>query len=339
MDGGRRILIRVDGDHAIGLGHIMRMRALALALAAEGREVVLLTRPDTSGERVLRDAGLDARPFRDGDLAEAVRAVGGADVAAVDTLDTGAAELAALRAGGTRRIVTFDDAAAGLAHADAVVNAIIFHWGRHQPRDVAARLCEGPDWMILQPDVVARRRPPREIAPQGRRVLTAFGGTDTRALTARALDLLAATPGPLAVRANLGYGAEPDPAVARAAAKSPHPVVLLRGAPSLAAEMVEADLVLCAGGVMLYELAALGVPAAAIAAEDHEAINIAWWAAAGTVVDLGHYAAFDAAAAARTAARLLADPAARRAMADRGPAIVDGRGLERCVALIKELAG
>jgi spore coat polysaccharide biosynthesis predicted glycosyltransferase SpsG len=334
----RRVLIRVDGTRDIGLGHVVRMRTLALAFRERGDPVTVATRQGTLGAKLMAEAGLAVRELPDSpapdDLAEAAAALR-PDLTVVDTLETTDAELAALRRG---RLVVFDDWGAGLRLADAVVNAIVFHWGRYRREEARAKLFEGPAYVILPPDIAARAGRAPNIAPVARRLFLAIGGTDSRGLTPRMLDVLARLSGPLEIRVNLGPGSNDADAVRAAAAHSPHRTEILAGAPSLADEFIRADLALCGGGNTLYELAALGVPAAAVATEDHEAANIRYWSGVGSAVDLGSWSALDGDRVAETVAALSADPARRGALSAAGLKTVDGRGLERCLAVLDGLA-
>ncbi|MBM3566309.1 MAG: hypothetical protein FJX42_09385 [Alphaproteobacteria bacterium] len=316
----------------------MRMRTLALALRENGAVVMAASREDSVGIKILAEAGLETCQLPQApdaaDLAAASQAFR-PDLTIVDTLKTEEADLAALRGNG--RMVVFDDWGAGLQTADAVINAIVFHWGRYRREDVRGRLCEGPDYMILSPDMI---KAPRRAAsaPVGRRLFIAFGGTDTRDLAARVPGILDRVPGPLEIRINLGPGAAGIENVRATADRSPHRITVLSGVPSLADEFVQADLVLCGGGNMLYELAALGVPAVALATEDHEIANIRYWSGIGSALDLGAWSALDEGRTVSTVAALLGDRERRSAMSAAGRKAVDGRGLERCLAVIDSLA-
>lgn len=337
---GHAILIRADGDHAIGLGHIYRMRTLAGFLAAQGHGVTFVSQPGTMGARLLADAGYAVFPAPGDGTYIGVDAVahGRPDTVVLDLLDTDATALRALRAMlPDCRIVAVDDTGAGLALADHVINAMVHAWKRYDRGQVRAVLHEGPAYTILQDTVrAAIGRPRSPAAGRAERVLLAFGGTDTRGLTERALRALEGVPGPLRVRANLGPGSEPPPTLAKAAAASPHDVTLLYASPSLIAEMLDADLVICAGGTMLCELAALGIPAAAIAAEHHEALHIDQWVAAGSARSLGRWDTLDTAAVTAALRVLIDDGAGRQDMAGHGSRIMDGRGVERCAAIVAE---
>lgn len=324
-----RVLIRADGTHSLGMGHAYRMRGLALALAARGHAVTIATLPGTPGADLFAAAGLACG---DDDLALAAPA----DLVVIDRLDTSAALIAAARAK-AKRVITFDDCGAGLAEADAVVNAIVFHGGRYRAAECAARLYEGPAYIVLQPEILEWRARARAAAGT-LRVVVSVGGTDNRAVTPRLVRALEHAPGPLDILVNLGPGADGGAAVAALAASSRHAVRVVQRLPSLIAAFAEADLVLCGGGVTLYELAALGVPAAAVATEPHEVATIRWFAdTVGSVRPLGRYDELDDDGLARGLAELIADSPARAAMAAAGRSAVDGRGLDRCVALCEEI--
>lgn len=334
---GATVLIRVDGTPERGLGHVVRMQRLAAGLGARGHRIAFATIAGTLGERVLGEAGLLCHPLASAEPASfaALVAEQAPRLVIFDVLDTDAA---LMDAAGGRPVLCFDDCGAGLARAAAVINPIVFHWGRYAVADCRARLYEGPAYMILPPEIAALRDGRGGPERPGLRLLLAFGGTDTHGVTPRMVENLNRAAPPLSLRINLGPGAAPSAALDRAVAGSPHAIQVLDGVPSLLAEFAAADLVVCGGGIMLYELAALGVPAAALATEDHEAVNIAWFTARGTAIDLGHHHALAAAEAARRLVETLTDRSARAGLAGAGPALVDGRGLERCVTVVEDLA-
>ncbi|CAO3460729.1 hypothetical protein [Azospirillum argentinense] len=331
------ILIRVDGDHAIGLGHIFRMRALTQRLIGNGFPVALAVQRETPGEMVLREAGLTVHGLADDEAFLPLARNCGARVVILDVLNTSVDLLRTLRQTGIRRLVTLDDEAGGLEEADLVINAIVSLAGRYDAAACRAQLYEGPAYMILQPEMV-RSGPPQPAPDRARRLLLCFGGSDTRGLSARVLTALGTLPGPLDLHLNLGPAALQDEELISARMASPHLVTVMRGVPDLAACFQSMDLVLCAGGIMLYELAALGVPAAAIAAEPHELATVDFFAGAGCALNLGYYATLEPNDLTVRLASLLNSAARRRDMARCGPLLVDGEGLGRCVRLIGELA-
>jgi UDP-2,4-diacetamido-2,4,6-trideoxy-beta-L-altropyranose hydrolase len=327
-------LIRVDGTREIGLGHVIRQRLLARALMSEGAEVCAATLADSLGSELL-DPILPLVPLSDpadaGELRQAIDAHD-PDLVIFDLFPSRPSLLTAL---GGRALLAFDDTGPALGVAKAAINAIVFHYDEYDVSKAKARLFEGPDFILLDPSFASVSHP--APAAQARRIFLAFGGTDTRDLARLALDALALVAPPLEVRLNLGPSRPPSSGLAAAAQRSPHKVALLPGVSSLADEFQAADLAICAGGLMLYELAAAGLPALAIAGEAHEIRNIDYWAGRGSVASLGSWANFNPGLAAARIEAVIADRKSRQDMADKGKAAVDGRGLERCLGIVRSL--
>jgi UDP-2,4-diacetamido-2,4,6-trideoxy-beta-L-altropyranose hydrolase len=345
-----RVLIRADGSHRIGLGHIYRMRTLALALRGRGHRVLWVTLENPASTALLRAAGLEYIPYAEGTLEStlipAVRELN-PDLVLNDTLATTPEALAQIRALTDAPLLTFDDTGAGLQLADAVINAFAFHWGRYDPRACRARLYEGPAYMILQEGVIALAQKDKAIAAQANHLCLSFGGTDTHFITERALEAVnqvwryraGEIRGPLEVTVNLGPGSAGSPRLDQAVAASPHRVRLRRAAPDLLDELQRTDLVLCAGGNMLYELAAMGVPAIAIPAEPHEVSNVHYWGGVGTAVALEWERQLDFAQVTAAVEDLLGGREKRLAMSRAGKAHMDTHGLDRVLDIIDALAG
>ncbi len=327
-----RVLVRVDGGHRRGMGHIFRMRALGLALRDRRVEVRCCTAAGTAGERVLREASLEVDAVTDEALVPDDALLTGHDLVIVDRLDQGE-ELAALRARWSGGIVCFDDNGSGLEHADAVINALAWHARSGSPR--RARLYEGPEYVVLDERIREQASVARPVRERVVRLLLAFGGSDDHDLAARVLPALSLPALESAtVRVHRGPACEPSAALARALAADERATL---ATDDFLDELCAADLVLCAGGVMLHELAALGVPTAAIAAESPERATIRFFAERGATVDLGYEGTLDEAELAPKLSAVLRDASARAALAGAGRRLVDGHGLLRCLAILEEL--
>jgi len=324
------VAIRLEGGHRWGLGHLQRQRGVAEALCELGLEVGFITTAGSEAARHLGAGGWPVHPVAAGQLVPAeVRP----RLLIVDMLAQGESLRRYRGAHPQVGVITFDDVGAGLAVADAVINPLVAGWGAYDRSQVRAELLEGPAYAPLRRALTAAIEPERQVAERARTVLLAFGGSDDHGIAPRVLDLLRTVPGALELRVNRGpaarYGARLDEAIMG------HPHRVMATEEDFVAEMARADLVLCAGGSMLYELAALGTVAAATAGEDHEVANIASFAEAGTLVDLGSHRDLGPAAHGGLS-RALFDGPRRRAMSRAGRALVDGRGLERVVSRIME---
>ncbi len=95
--------------------------------------------------------------------------------------------------------------------------------------------------------------------------------------------------------------------------------------------LAQADVVVTAAGVTLLESLTLGRPTIAVATAANQVANIDAVRAAGAAWAESAVSACDAVAA------LLADPAARSRLSQRGRALIDGRGAQRVAASVAKL--
>ena len=296
------VLVLCHGDRNTGLGHVYRMSTFARALRERGLDCLVATEERTPGQEVLQRNGLPVLLMRgrtvehDAEVLDRTRP----KLCISDRLATDEAQIAVMRCF-AERTLSFDDTGAALASADAVVNAIVFHWGLYKPELAATALFEGPDYTILHPDVVraaADRR--RQIRMPGRRITVAMGGADSRDLTGPIVRALLSGDELLEIEVNFG-----DAAMTETLAdvdSGAHRLTIRHRTPDLAAVIAQSDLIICGGGMLLSEAIAVGVPAIAVAAESHEELNIRFWAERGAAVDGGSYNRFrpeNVAAAAR----------------------------------------
>ena len=337
---GQSFLIRVDGSHAIGLGHIYRMKTLALALQEAGSHVAFLTGEDKAANSLLKATGLTCYVFQpdsyNAALTEAIQAQQ-PDLIIQDILETIPECIEAIRQLSPAKIINLDDVGAGLAMADVVINSIVFNWGRYRAEESQARLFEGPQYMILQPAISQYARLDKTIPDRAENILLAFGGTDTQHLTEMVLQAINGIGTTLNVKINLGPGSEYTPCLDQAVKASRHHVKVMRSVPNLFEECFKTDLVICAGGIMLYELAALGVPSVAIAAEPHEAFTVDYWSGVGTTAALGRGKTLNLTQVSDAVGNLLGDRRRRAEMSRIGKQTVDDLGLTRVLKIIDEV--
>jgi UDP-2,4-diacetamido-2,4,6-trideoxy-beta-L-altropyranose hydrolase len=87
-------------------------------------------------------------------------------------------------------------------------------------------------------------------------------------------------------------------------------------------------------GTTVYELAAAGLPAIALSITDDHALSAEVFARGGSLTHLGLFSTISAAQIQSAVRELMKDPQLRFAMAQRGQALVDGRGAQRVAKLL-----
>lgn len=345
------VLFRVDASAAIGTGHVMRCLALANRLAEAGvtpvfvaREMFdnLAARITSAGfalERLPQVSGRNDRPMPHAHwLAADWREDARATAALADRLDArwvvvdhygiDRAWQAAVAAPG-RRIAVLDDLADRPHACDLLVDPSLTGdaYGRYRlllgPR--TERLL-GPRYAILRPEFA--KAPDRSVPGAQPHWLIAFGGVDAAGMTGLAVDAL-------------GDAADVDVVVGgqNQALDGLRPAIADKGwrlhvdTPEIGQLMGAADLAIGAGGHMLWERAAMGLPSIAIVVADNQREQVAEAARLGLVAPL---AADDLSAGrlAEAANELASDLQRRRAMSAKCRQAVDGGGADRIAGRI-----
>jgi spore coat polysaccharide biosynthesis predicted glycosyltransferase SpsG len=181
-----------------------------------------------------------------------------------------------------------------------------------------------PEYWHLEP--APPRDPPRQIA-------VTFGGIDHYDLSSRVLGLLRDSGDRLTVEIVVGPYYENRASIEAAARASKHEVRLRSGLQSLHEIFAACDLAVSAGGIALYELAALGRPTIGIQLWPNQRGNVEGLAAAGALVPLVYADGFDAALRAALLS-LLTDGARRQALYECARRTVDTAGTERAAAAL-----
>lgn len=194
----RRLVFRADGDALTGLGHLVRLLALADMLRGLASSVFLVREPSAGVKQLLTDAGWPVYPLSAevSLMAEAEWLASAfllpTDVLLLDGYGFDFTYQNTLRHCGCA-LVFIDDLRAWPVAADVLIN--------HSPGVVAAdyeapasaRLLLGPAFSLLRQPFLETARQPQAITRLNS-ALVCFGGADPLDLTARTLEALSALP-------------------------------------------------------------------------------------------------------------------------------------------------
>ncbi len=327
------IAFRVDGNHAMGLGHLMRCRALAEALIAAGHRCsFLVAAPDPEVTAPLKAAGiaiLAIDPARDRDAAETLtqcRALGAAALV-IDGYHFEDGWRRAARAVATP-IVAFADGPLRPGHADLLIDAA-------SPESSDPSELFGPDYVLLRRELVEAARLPLLPIEQRPTILITFGGSDPLALTHRVTISLFGLLPDTQLAVVIGPATEGGDAVARSLRALGRRVTVHRAPPAMGELMRHAGLAVSAAGGTVGELAALGVPAVLAVVADNQLAGAQACVAAGWCS--GVDARTDPAASNRlalAAVHLWLHPEKRALWAARARSAVDPGGADRVAAAL-----
>ncbi|SDT72030.1 PseG/SpsG family protein [Actinoplanes derwentensis] len=326
--------IRCDAGPKTGVGHLVRCVALAEELVSRGVDVHFLS--DLGGvtwaEAQLRQRGLPwhPAPYDEVGLVAAAERLG-LDALVVDSYTLPPSHAKAVRATGRTVLAIVDGDTRG-QDADVYVDQNL-----DTTLDADGTLLTGIDYALLR-SAVRRLRPataPVHLSGRTPKVVAFFGGTDAYRAAPQVARLLAGTAAPFdatVIAADPSLRAE----LLTIPAGESQRFAIIDPTDRLPELLVEADLVVSASGTSTWELLCLGRAAALVWVIDNQILGYEKAVARGYAAGIGRLGEFGPDAV-TTLRRLLLNPADRTALAVRGWAAVDGRGVERVAdVLVRE---
>jgi spore coat polysaccharide biosynthesis predicted glycosyltransferase SpsG/CMP-N-acetylneuraminic acid synthetase len=328
-----RVLFRVDGSGAVGMGHVFRSLAIAEALRGLSRADIafLMSADHPEGLVTVSRAGYAVRVVGDQkeetylehirDFAPAILIN---DLPALDRSYLVA--LSHLGATTVNLVDTIDDLETTEHYAQVIVSVM------NQDRETPEGFYGGPAYAILREHFRGREK---EVRAEPRLVLLSFGGSDPQGLTLKAARALVALAPSVEVVAVAGPAFSFRREFEALSAALPRRVPLINEAGGHIAElMLEADVMVGSGGMSVYEIAALGTPGVILGQNAREDKRMRDFARHGTVEYLGLGTEVEEATLAEAVRALLADLERRREMSARGRALVDGLGATRAAEVV-----
>lgn len=279
--GRMRVVLHGNAGAEFGMGHLMRLLALAETARDRGWDVSLVGDIGARGLEIARRAhpGLDVVDTRGPDLARELRERAAlADVVHLDTYapvpDLGAP--AAL-------ISSMQDGPFGVRDADLAIDANLGAERSFVSPDRSRLHLAGGDVAVVRTQVLRQRDRVRAESDHPR-ILVVMGGTDPRGLTARVVAGLGRLPSRLDVTV---IDPAQRPEVREAAAASPHDVRVSTFAEDLPAIARQHDLVVTAAGTSVWDFACMGLPMALVCAVENQRTGYLEVADRGLALGLG----------------------------------------------------
>ncbi len=321
---GPRLLVRVDANAAIGAGHAIRCLALAQAWVDRGGSAVVATRSLTTSVRAAYQAeGIGVMDLASDDpgALQGLVAERRPDWLAVDGYRLGRHRPAPGSA--TRVLVIDDDGSSAPAPADVLVDQSLGATPEPYAGTPFGRLLLGSRYALLRRWFRTHAQPEGRVEPGPVQVLLSLAGSSRPELSGLLLDVAAQL-------------RDADHTVTVVGADFGEHGSWL---PDLPARLASFDLAISAAGSIVWELSWAGVPMLLLPIAENQR------PAASALTEAGAAEAHDPAEPGlgdhliARALALLADGAARQAMARAGQAIVDGAGATRVVDALAGVTG
>jgi spore coat polysaccharide biosynthesis predicted glycosyltransferase SpsG len=329
-----RCAISIEASHERGMGHCYRGLHLATALRGEGDDVFFIVNDDERSKEILRQAGFRAEVVSsytdDMDWENEIIRMHHPDWWINDRLATTAKHAQKIVAAGMN-LATFDDHGEGAKYARYNFLAMDPCPGAEEPNALY-----GAEYIVLNPEIEKYRNRIYALNDPFK-VLVTLGGSDTYGLTPKVVRSLKRVPNDLNIGVAVGPHFRNQTELNVAITGMPPSLRVHRSVSDLISLMTATDIVICGGGVTLFEAAALGIPALTIANEAHEIHVAQWFERNGFGFYTGFRNDYEESRLLTKLTELVASRALLSEMSTIGKRLVDLDGLQRIVNKIKDM--
>lgn len=334
MNNKVRILLRIDANHDVGMGHAVRA-SLLLSLIRTPYKLFII------GQGAwLRYFFPGARLFASGTEEESALAAlisrCGVDVLMFDHPRSGALDWGYIRDYLKLPSIVIDDWG-GRHMADLIINGTVVPVYHSYPAvPVSSEILVGPQYALVHHSFGQMKWQKKEHGPK--QVTIVIGSGDRAKEWAFRLlsgDIDFQQWGN--VRLVVGHAFPEVKAVQSKAANAR--VLVFRGIPSedLSLLLASSDAVLCTGGGIVYESLAVGVPTVVFPQIDNLISEAEWFAERGCVINLGYEKGMSMSRVEEAVVCILRNPRMAVDMSGMALKIIDGKGMFRTAAAIDRL--
>jgi len=264
-----KIVIRVDGDYDMGLGHVYRALTLANRMSFHHNVYFLLDENKRLGIKKVREYHYPVYTFKSQkEMIERIKEMS-PHIVINDILDTSQDYIRWLKEKGYF-VVNFEDLGDGSDIADIVINALYENSYPPSNHYYGYRyVCLRDEFYIF---------PPRDIKKNVNRILVTFGGTDPNNLTIRTMKAIESLGlKEIEIKVILGLGCRDKKMIyeyAENLSKEGFKIGVRENVRIMAKEMRDADIVVTSNGRTIYETASMGIPCISIAQNERESTHL-----------------------------------------------------------------
>ena len=340
------LLIRADANARIGTGHLMRCLALAQGWKARGRQATFITACESESLRhrlsdedfqVITLEQSHPNPADWGATSQALAAHPGAWVV-LDGYHFDPAYQRQIKETGHRLLVIDDMAHLDHYYADLVLNQNINAERSRYSCELYTHLLLGTRYVLLRSEFLAWREWQREVPQVARKVLVTLGGSDPNNQTLKVIQAMQqiAVDGLEAVVV-VGASNPHFQELQSVARNSQFTIRLVQNVTDMSELMAWADVAVSAGGSTCWEMAFMGLPNVILVLAENQRGVAEGLGTLGIALNLGWYAEISELELAQTLEMLIANPAYRKAMSEKGRQLVDGAGANSVVSAMNKL--
>jgi UDP-2,4-diacetamido-2,4,6-trideoxy-beta-L-altropyranose hydrolase len=340
------LLIRADANIHIGTGHVMRCLALAQAWQDNGGNVTFLMSPGSpSIEQRICSEGMTVltsikRPGSEEDAKYTVEVAKKIESAwvIIDGYQFGANYQKIVKGHNCRILFIDDYGHADYYYADIVLNQNIYadmsFYKKYTPYTT---FLLGSDFVLLRREFLQLIGYKREIPEVARKVLVTFGGGDPDNITLKVIDALKKIEiNRFEVIAVVG-GVSQIYEILQQSVKDSPGFSIRNNVTNMSELMTWADVAISAGGSTCWELAFTGLPNFIITLSADQELIASELSKRGISIALGRHDEINNVAISKNISELIYSHDKRYTMFQNGKRIVDGRGTQRIISVLRSI--
>lgn len=279
-----KILVLTEGGRNIGFGHIVRCLSLCQAMAGRGHEVDLTINGDETVASVTGDFPYSLRDWLR-DVNALLPVISRWDLIILDSYLADAGFLRVLAQYG-RKLAFLDD-----TNRLEYPRGFVINWSLGA-YEAGYREKEGVTYLLGSKYISLRKpfwnAPEKVVQSEVKSVFISAGGDDSKNMTPSWLVLLAAAYPDMEKLAALGAAFSNVEAISALADDNTR-LLHAPSAEGMMRAMQKADLAICTGGQIVYELARMGVPAVVVTVAENQRLNAAAWEKTGFIEYAGFW--------------------------------------------------
>jgi len=325
-----RVVFRTRGSHKQGMGDVTGSLAIADAFRDVSPQDTITFLVDNNREAI--DA-INARNYKirvAADLDEEITCLKKIkpDVIIVNMLENDTERLRNFKQN-TRLLVTIDDAGSAARLADIRINPLYY----------TDNAITDPRYIALLKEFIQANNTSKIIKEKIEVILITQGGADTYGFIPKIIKALYNIEKECRIEVIIGPAFQHRDELEEALNNSQRNFYIIHNATNMCELMQRSDMAITAAGNTMFELACVGIPSIVICAEEFEEETAERMAKYGIVENLGFGGRVSPQKIYQSVSSLMDDKERRADMSRRGQDLVDGRGAERVVKLIKERLG
>jgi len=324
-----KVVLRVDGDNKIGLGHLYRTINLAKELRKKKFQVIFLTRSNMAKKIIPKFFKIVMLNNNSKNSQKNIIQNLHADIVIIDKLYEDSFIIKILNKN-SKHLIGIDYTG---KNKHLIKNGINMLYPKSGIKDKNSYL--GLKYAILNNSFKKIKSTP--ISKDVKKLLVLQGGADTPCFTPEIIDSLNSIEENVKITVVLGSSFKCWKKLKSSVQNSKKPLKILHGVKSMAPLMAKHDLVISGGGMTLLELTSLGIPSIIICGAKFENETAESLSKKGFGINIGYSKKLSKRKITKAVRELMYNYNLRKNMNKIGKTLVDGNGTERIVNIISKV--